>query len=1061
MSNFSSLKTAIQNAIKANGNQEITGNLLQGILLSIVETLGDSAINTLETGLRSEASTRSNADTTLQTNINNEVTARQNADTQLNNLITGIKNNIDNGYVYAGIATPSAAPVNGKVFYIALQAGTYTNFGGQVVLRGITILKYNGSAWSKEQVLYTDGGVFDISAYHAIGGTLATYAKLEAALDSNNGGGVPQSLQEGGMSVKFVRTSDNKYVQYRLMSDEFTTDTTQWAIAEEGVYVENSEFVYVKTDAEGKILWAIKADGDIYYGAGCPQQVKDYIEDKISSLSLDEYEDIVAFLSDYLGSDTTLKVMIDGINAQIAAKVDKVEGKSLINAEYASSQSAIDNPEFLKVITDSEDKVLEGIKQDGTKIIGADLEVGDNTTIGGDTKILGNMEVSGVLYKIIENPEYLAAWVDAEDKIIFGLKADGKTYVGDADFLNNIKDNQEAINEIKSYLANFDNLDIDALSSITAVENPELIEAKTDSEGKILSGRTPDGAAFENVGFSAPKMSIDGYTIENIEDPESRTEILTDTEGKIISYRDGNGVKHEDVGIATNHIELSPNATQDLINALDALGYTANNPSDWSDSEFVEIPIPEVCAVINIEVDSQASAKGLDIPTYIQFWDKSGNYFRKPVLLNAQGSSSMNYHIKNQAIDLNDGSEIKFGNWPAFDSFHIKKYYIDVFRGQCNVGYWLTEQMYQSRPYGERRPWDYLNSFDDVDNASGSFSKDYDTGAMAHPDGFPVHVFFNGNDAGIYAFNIKKARGNYNMKKNKQKQIILDGILGTTFFTANGDMTISGEVDNNQSLWHDFEIRNPKIDKDIDGNKYNGDNPKEPSDAFATTKAAIARLTTAIPLTLAESTDEAKKAKFAEFFNIPFLLDYELIGQIIFNYDGYRKNWIWCTWDGNLWCPTSYDMDSIFGQHWNGASYVTGSTTQILGTSNSIPTGEALLKSLYQSELRTRYKELRDKGIFSVDNIVGLLEKWVNSCGYDNLKTDIEDIVTSPYTENGVTVVDGEGNPVLIPNTPSYRDGTKTYQYPPATGGWYNSVLRVKNWLVQRIQALDTYYNYN
>lgn len=192
MSSFSSLETAIRSAIKQNGNQEITGNLLQEILLSVVDVLGNTAINNLETGLSNETTTRSNADTTLQnnitaeatarqnadttlqnninsetnarqnadstlqTNINNEATARQNADTQLNNLITGIKNNIDNGYVYAGIATSSSVPVTGKVFYIAVQAGTYTNFGGQEVTQGINILKYNGSAWSQEQVIGFD-----------------------------------------------------------------------------------------------------------------------------------------------------------------------------------------------------------------------------------------------------------------------------------------------------------------------------------------------------------------------------------------------------------------------------------------------------------------------------------------------------------------------------------------------------------------------------------------------------------------------------------------------------------------------------------------------------------------------------------------------------------------------------------------------------------------------------------------------------------------------------------------------------------------------------------------
>lgn len=70
--------------------------------------------------------------------------------------------------------------------------------------------------------------VFDISAYYASGGILATYADLSAALDSNNGGGVPQSLQRGGMSIKFVCSSDNKYVQYRLMSNTFSTTESDW-----------------------------------------------------------------------------------------------------------------------------------------------------------------------------------------------------------------------------------------------------------------------------------------------------------------------------------------------------------------------------------------------------------------------------------------------------------------------------------------------------------------------------------------------------------------------------------------------------------------------------------------------------------------------------------------------------------------------------------------------------------------------------------------------------------------------------------------------------------------
>lgn len=342
MADTTALKNRIRAAIKANDNQEITGLVLQQVLLDIVDEQLD-----LNPG--------------LQEAINTEKNARQEADTELSNLITGIKNNIDNGYVYAGIATPSTVPVSGKVFYVAAQVGTYANFESTVVTEGITILKYDGTSWAKEQVLFTDGGAFDISAYNLTDGQPTLYANLAAALGTN-GQNIPLSIRKKGVRIKFVQSSDSKYVQYRLIADEFTTDTTQWAIADEGVYIDSPEFIYVKTDTEGKILWAINADGNIYYGAGVPQQVIDYIEKKIAGFSPDEYEDIVAFLNDLEQGDKTLQTLLN-------EKVDKEEGKSLIDAEHASSQSAINNSEYLQVTTDSNDKILEGITTDGVKHI--------------------------------------------------------------------------------------------------------------------------------------------------------------------------------------------------------------------------------------------------------------------------------------------------------------------------------------------------------------------------------------------------------------------------------------------------------------------------------------------------------------------------------------------------------------------------------------------------------------------------------------------------------------------------------------------------------------------
>ena len=384
------------------------------------------------------------------------------------------------------------------------------------------------TALEQEQI---QGGVYDVSSHN----DGAVFESLSALLGSANLSTlIPTSVRHGGMSIRFiqgsVQSSDNKYVQYRLMSDAWSTYTDDWSIADEGVYIENPEFIYVKTDDEDKILWAIKSDGGIYYGAGVPQQVVDYINERIAELSLDEYEDIVTFLNNLEKGDKNLQTLLN-------EKVDKEEGKSLIDAEYASTTSTVDNSEFLDVTIDADDKILEGIQADGTKVIGGNLNV------------FGNMEVSGVSYKIIENPEYLAAWADAEDKIIFGIRTDGKTYVGDANFLKDIDD-------IKAFLHNITdkNIDWDALSTITIIENPEYIEAKTDSEGKLLAGRTNDGAAFENIGFATPKVSIEGHNIENIEDLEGRSELTTDSEGKILSYRDSSGVKHEEAGIEVKEL---------------------------------------------------------------------------------------------------------------------------------------------------------------------------------------------------------------------------------------------------------------------------------------------------------------------------------------------------------------------------------------------------------------------------------------------------------------------------------------------------------------------------
>ena len=70
-------------------------------------------------------------------------------DTYIDALLATVNELKSNGYIFKGVATPSTNPgtTTEKCAYIASEAGTYTNFGSLAVT-GLSVLTYNGTAWS-------------------------------------------------------------------------------------------------------------------------------------------------------------------------------------------------------------------------------------------------------------------------------------------------------------------------------------------------------------------------------------------------------------------------------------------------------------------------------------------------------------------------------------------------------------------------------------------------------------------------------------------------------------------------------------------------------------------------------------------------------------------------------------------------------------------------------------------------------------------------------------------------------------------------------------------------
>lgn len=824
-------------------------------------------------------------------------------------------------------------------------------------------------------------------------------------------------------------------------------------------YIQSEEFIFAKVDAEDKLLFGFQWDGTPVFGK--TSAVEDRLQAQVNLLG-DKIRNILGD-DDTTSAIDTLKELKDFFanidNTQtltsILANLNATIGKVAIKDEEGEIQDTpfrvISNEEFIKAIVDAENKVLFGFYR----------------ATGEPYYPLNEM------YHVIQNEEYFAAWITTDDKVVLGLRRDGEI-IGEIHAVNALKkvvsQLQSDLTSLQEKVGTIDTNLKELLDVFSLQENPEYLAVETDEEGKILSATNPDGSHY----IHNAKSETIPTEFSHIEDPENRTEITTDAEGKILGYRDSEGTRHEHK-ISAKHLELSDEAATEVSNAFKVAGIKMENPSDFSKDSYIELPIPRITAQVRLYAPKLPTTKQDDIEAEIEYNDKDGNYFRKPVILNAQGSSSMMYYVKNMAIDIDDGSTIKFGDFPAQDSFHLKKYYIDIFRGQCIVGYHLMEQVYKSRPIGKQYPYELLQENESTISGYGDIKKDFFTGAKCHPDGFPINITWvntetnEEKDMGIYTLNLKKSKEVYGMDKKNTKHIHLDGVIdGSTLFDGNIN-------------WSSFEIRNPKSLKDVDGNKYDGDNPKELSetDSFSKqVKDAIVRLS---GINASIKSNDTKET-YEKYLLVNPTIDYLLVSELIYNYDGFQKNWQWCTYNAQHWCPSLYDVDAICGSYAFGYKIIPNSENE-----RHFPIFN--LQNVYKEEIKARYAELRKSGIFSVDNIIALFNDWTERIGYNGYSKEIKLYPETPsYRDPKLNKQWAMGYKIVTSDvedyseTKQYNEGDYCwyqdslfvakesvigvppvfgiYKNKPNIGGYFNSVGRIKNWLTKRIIYLDTYYNY-
>lgn len=506
----------------------------------------------------------------------------------------------------------------------------------------------------------------------------------------------------------------------------------------------------------------------------------------------------------WLDDIKAIKNVLSNIDETLKTFQPKEDGKGLINLDVADSFFYISNDEYIIAVVDAENRILAGIKYDGEPYF-PDHE----------------------MYSVITNEEWLYAIIDAENKVLGGFRAnDGHMVVGGIDISNFIANAIIDVADIKKRTAH-----------LSTIENDEYLSVEVDADGKVIGYIAPDGSHY----LYKVKSETIPEEFSHIEDPEGRTEITTDADDKVMSYRDADGKKHEHDMEVTNlnvsNINLKGNSVNNIQDALKANGFDVKTPIDWSESSFIQIPEPR-CAMINISnITSMPTTKKDDLNAIIEVWDRQGNYFKKKAILNAQGNSSMSFAKKNFAVDLCDDDwigdktpTVKIGDWVSQDSFHFKAYYTEFVRGVSPVCYKLAREVMKTHSIFEDAAWKKAlvdKSSYNGNQIGSSQTKDIslcmDSGARCFPDGFPCIVYLNGDFYGLFTWCLKKHRDNYHMEKDNSKHIHLDGNISMeTLFGANGDASKIGWTPGNDN---GFEVRNPKGDMLITkfGTKYDSD----------------------------------------------------------------------------------------------------------------------------------------------------------------------------------------------------------------------------------------------
>lgn len=292
-----------------------------------------------------------------------------------------------------------------------------------------------------------------------------------------------------------------------------------------------------------------------------------------------------------------------------------------------------------------------------------------------------------------------------------------------------------------------------------------------------------------------------------------------------------------------------------------------------------------------------------------------------------QGASSIAYDKKNFTITFDEKRTI-VEKWGAQKKYCLKANYIDFSHCRNIVAAKLWGQAVRTRPKRNEKLYDLPNG-----------------GAI---DGFPIMVAINEEYQGIYTLNIPKDKWMFGMTDGAK-----ECILAAETHAKGTQFAEEAKVDKS-----DFEMEYV---------------PDESNTQWV--KDSVNTLIRAV-MNFSGTTATDVESALSPYLDLDSAVDYFIITSMFALTDNLDKNYILMTFDGVKWAFSEYDLDTAFGNCWNGKVYYNPDTVTTLKGFAGSHKLMGILYNCYRAKIKSRYASLR-KNVLSEGNVQTVVSNFL------------------------------------------------------------------------------------